>query len=491
MKMVGTGGESLGGRYGWALGLLAAMAGGILAGRAVAQENWSLVVVLLGGVGLLLLIRWPFAVMMGIYAAFLPSDSIFMVGAGSALTRLLGAGAAAVLLATGLAGRRFIAPPRAAVWWILFVGWAALTSLWTLDTDGAMARLPMAVSLLALYLVAVSTRVTRNEFLIVTALAVVGAMVAAGYSYFAFSEGVSYGTTHRASLIAGDQASNPNDFAAGLLLPFALAVGGFLAARHWIARLLTLLAVLVIGGGILMTMSRGALLGLITMVVVFLYRSRADWRLVAPVALLGGVVAVMPDLFFERLQLMLEGSGAGREDIWANGLKAMEHSGVMGAVFGVGLDSFASTAFGRAPHNIYLGMLVEVGVVGLVLLFGAMVSQLRSVGLKRRGSFTWSSIYLAAIESACFGVLVVGFFGDIVWRKHFWFLWALLPIAARVREEADLDGGEATPPVAAGRPGRSAPSARVAGEAEGARGALADRSRVDLVRSGSDDRRRR
>src|SRR5262249_5739515 len=144
MKIVGTGGESLGGRYGWALGLVAAIAGGILAGRAVAQENWSLIILLLGGVGLLLLIRCPFARMMGVYAAFLPSDSIFMVGASSALTRLLGAGAAAVLLATGLAGRRFIAPPRAAVWWILFVGWAAITSLWTLDSEAAMARLPMA-----------------------------------------------------------------------------------------------------------------------------------------------------------------------------------------------------------------------------------------------------------------------------------------------------------------------------------------------------------
>src|SRR5262249_52674860 len=151
--------------------------------------------------------------------------------------------------------------------------------------------------------------------------------------------------------------------------------------------------------------------------------------------------------------------GAGREDIWANGWKAMEQSGAMGAVFGVGLDSFASTAFGRAPHNIYLGMLVEVGVVGLVLMFGAMVSQFRAVKAWRRESFNRQNVYLVAIECACFGLLVSGFFLDLVWRKYFWFLWILLPIAARVREEAggaDGDGGNEASPMAAGLQGRSA-----------------------------------
>src|SRR5437763_1824712 len=95
----------------------------------------------------------------------------------------------------------------------------------------------------------------------------------------------------RRSLIVGNRETAPNIFAASLLLPLSLAVGEFLDATALFRRTLMLLAAGAIALAILVSMSRGALVALVTMVIVYLVKLRLSWRVFVPVMVL--VVALL------------------------------------------------------------------------------------------------------------------------------------------------------------------------------------------------------
>jgi hypothetical protein len=150
---------------------IAALGIGPLVGWAVAEEQWSLVVlVALAGLSPILL-RWPVVVAFGAYAFLVPFDSVAGIGFGGAtLTRLLAAVAIGVLVATGVTQRRFAQPPLAAVCLGVFFLWAILSIAWAVSLDLARERLPTALSLFALYLVTTSYRVSDRELRAVCAL---------------------------------------------------------------------------------------------------------------------------------------------------------------------------------------------------------------------------------------------------------------------------------------------------------------------------------
>jgi O-antigen ligase len=163
--------------------------------------------------------------------------------------------------------------------------------------------------------------------------------------------------------------------------------------------------------------------------------------------LLGSILALMPSIFFVRFQQATENGGAGRLDIWRVGLAAFRHYGAFGA--GLRNFPFAYTKYAgeathykgtyRDPHNIYLGIAVETGVIGLLFFGGAVWAQLRTVSrLKNRlGINNW----VVATEAAAYGLLAFGFFGTILWDKSFWFAWMLLTAAISVSATTSVADG--------------------------------------------------
>jgi O-antigen ligase len=220
-----------------------------------------------------------------------------------------------------------------------------------------------------------------------------------------------------------------------------LAWSNVLSSRTWTRRIPSLAVTGVIALAIFLTMSRGALAAMVAIVFIFILRMRINWRLLLPVAVSGAALLLMPPLFFERMQEVSTSRIAGRQDIWQVGIHSLQSYGAVGA----GLDNF-SNAFQRyagtsrffagdqrAAHNIYLTTAVEFGVVGMLLLFAALRSHLRSFSQPTRKSPT--SARLVAFEAACWGMLVAGFTLDILWRKSFWFVWALSVVAMRISSE--------------------------------------------------------
>jgi len=415
--------------------VLAIVVVGAAAGLLIVFGQWiyalSLVIVAL-------VVRWPVEIALGSLAFLLPFDSVSAVGAeasGVALTRYVAGLAACALLAVGLATRRLATPPRAALWWSLFVAWGSVTMAWAEAPELAWERLPTALSLLVLFLAATSFRISTRELSAVAVLAILGGCCAALMASSQFYSGTFFHETWRSSLMIAGRETDPNQFAASLLLPLSLGVGGVMLAKSRFLRTGSMLAVITVSLALLLTMSRGSIIAALAIVGVYMYRFGVNRRVMAALACFALLLLFMPQSFFARLAL--EDRGAGRFDIWAASLGLLPHYGIFGAGWNNFIVVYTNIA-GDAPkfhgytegsHNIYLGMTIEVGIIGVVFLLSAFRSQLREV--RQRIAVPY--------EAACWAMLVMGITLDIIWRKSFWMPWILLAMAVRARDGKETE----------------------------------------------------
>lgn len=415
-------------------GMLLLVSAAIVIGEFVGQENWIYLAVI-GALPLVAL--WPVQIALGVFALLVPFDQIALVGSGAGATTLtwfVGIGSTLVLLTVGLIGQRIQRPPNAALWWSVFVIWGAITCLWAVDLPLAYSRLPTAFSLLALFLIAVSLRVKDNERFCIVVLTILGGCVAAAFTIREFYQGATYTTTGRASILIGEQQTDPNGLAASLLLPLSLAIALFFAAQKRTSKMFWLGAVTLMGFGILLTMSRGGVIGLIVIGFVYLRRLK-KWRAAVPVLLIAPLLWLLPESFFQRISESVATGGAGRLSIWSVGAILLKKYGLIGAGINNFLAVFYSYAgYYRGPHNIYLGTWVELGIAGLILLLVAAGSQLKQVWRQRVKFYP----ILVGAEAACWAVLVSGLFLDVIWRKYFWLSWILLAISAQKSGSSQL-----------------------------------------------------
>lgn len=425
-----------------------------LFGRALANENW-LILAALGMVALVpVVIRWPIVATFGFYALFVSSfDGVSLLPGGATLSRPIGILTAAVLLAAGLMERRLHRPPAAALWWGLFILLGALSAAWALDPEAALGRLRMALNLFLLYIVAVSIRPTRKELYWVCVLTVVGGVVAATLGYvYGLEDG---GAAGRGRIVIGDQETNPNWLGRTLILPLALALAGLVMLRGAVPRAMALGCIGIIGLGIYISMSRGALVAMILMLGVFFYRMRARREVVAVVAaaivLLVIASTMLPSRFYERTGAVVTGedaTGAGRTERWTVGLQSLEEFWAFGAGLGNFSEAYKQYAgpWGLTAHNVYLTAAVEMGILGLALLLAAIGSHLLAARAARNVGY--EGVVLGALEAACVGALASAFFADIIWTKGFWLSWTLLVWATSCSDGRQSVGmPEALPPT--------------------------------------------
>jgi O-Antigen ligase len=428
---------------------VAALVVGPLIAWAIATESWRLLVVVVLAALSPLVLRWPITVAFGAYAFLVPFDSVAVVaGAGGATaTRLLGMVAAGVLLAVGVVERRLVRPPAVAVWVVLLFICAILTLAWAVNEDLSRARLVTVASLVAMYLAAVTIQVSQKELATVCVLTMIAGVLASAAGVISGFEADAEREV-RGSMTVGGQQSNPNAVAHSLILPLAMTVGTLFAARHLLGKVAALAGAAVIAAGIFLTMSRSSLAAVIFMACVLLYRFRVRWQVLAVFGAVAVVLPFMPDLFFERIERLFTGedaTGSGRTDIWSIGLEALARFGLFGAGlanFPAAYDIFAHTPPGglsRGAHNQYLGIWVELGIIGLTCFLGAVVGHLR-VARPKDGD-GWSAPYSAAIEAACAGFLLIACFSDVLWGKGFWMPWILAVWASRQHRSPSRSDG--------------------------------------------------
>ena len=377
----------------------------------------------------------------GLYVLAVPFDNILNLTAFGTLTKLLAIISGAAIILYLIRTRRALPAPSSLLAWGALYTWAAVTAFWALDTKEVFTSLATSIELLILYGAVSILPAERGTIRWVTIATIGGAVIAGAYGAYLFHNGLDlYYATGRLRITTDTGAIDPNHFAAALLLPFCLCLTNMLYTSRWRIFLLNFASMSVLLIGVAISQSRGAMLAIAAIVVYFFLRSRLKVRLSL---LVGGIVAAMlvygsQTSLWDRLTQALSTGGAGRTSIWRVGLVAFKSHWLLGA----GYNNFPNAydqaflqtpnqmwdmaAWHRAPHNLLVGTAVELGIVGLALLFVAWYVQFRQLRDIPSGDEFYPM--RIALEAAVIGTFIAALFLDVMIFKYVWLTFMLIAL---------------------------------------------------------------
>jgi probable O-glycosylation ligase (exosortase A-associated) len=266
----------------------------------------------------------------------------------------------------------------------------------------------------------------------------------------------------------GMNAAN-NEFGVSLIMVLPLIFYQWqLATNRHLRRGLMVLGFLV-GLAVILTYSRGALLGVCTMGAVLWLKSRAKIPaafLIAAVALF--VYSFAPQQWFDRMNTIEhyegDGSAEGRIYMWNVSLKIAEAHPLLGGGFRVTHWPDATNSVlvhtslprlqaGKAAHSIYFDVLSEHGWVGLALfLMIGVYSWLNCSWLIRRSrgqpELAWANTLGKMGQAVLAGFWVGGAFQSLAYFDEYWCLLFIFEAARRVvAREIAAPGAAFVPPM--------------------------------------------
>ena len=242
--------------------------------------------------------------------------------------------------------------------------------------------------------------------------------------------------------VTGASGISPNDYAYILFLPLFLSIGLLFSRINGKCRFWALLCFLGISSSLLYTYSRSAIVSIVfacVLVFIFLLR-KLDARvfLAIPLALLIGFF-IIPDTVYERMATLFYGLGDSyyqEVSLSRRGNYLKVGAAILAdyPLLGGGLGSFSvyhadpqyqtiPILYGlkRMPHNVYLQVAAETGLLGLFLfalpLIALFVLMKRS--LDSMDSLSASLLYAAAM-AGLLSSFFMGFFLHLLFNKTFW-----------------------------------------------------------------------
>jgi O-antigen ligase len=367
----------------------------------------------------------------------------------------------AVASTRGRTVRNFFAEHAGLTYLVLaFLGWNLISLAWSQSSPIAVESV-MRYALNAFLIPIAFTAVRdRRDAVHILAAIVAGACIAAVSAILAPPSAES-AVAGRATGTVGD----PNELAAGLLVGLALAVA-FAVNRHIAAplRRLAVVAAALCLSGILISLSRGGLIGVAAaLVLAVVVGGRWRARVLALCAMLAvlavGYFAVFASLPAKERVLAIGGGGGGtgRLDLWTVGLRMIAAH----PLNGVGSGQFANSSVHyllrpgliengafilstpKVAHNTYLNIVSELGVVGGLLFVAILIfcvgCTFLAVKRAREAGDERMEILLRGLVVGIGGYLVTLMFISENYSKLFWVLLALGPVMLAVTSHSRRD----------------------------------------------------
>lgn len=359
-------------------------------------------------------LRAPMRVALPAYAALVPFGGAFAVGASKfgSLSSLVGLllGLGLLLQTVGTRRGAVRLSPTVAVW-LLFLGTAALTTLWSISPSETISGLVVLASLVLVYVFVALSHVDRVVVRRTENGLLLGGVAVCCYGLFQLVvlggfpsdvPGVGVAPDGR----FGNDLLGPDNEAVALVLPLALAITRATTASERRQRVFNLLISGVLLVGVLMTGSRGGILAVFVVVLVLAFstprhgRSRLLAFGVAGLIVAAFVWVYHPAGIAERTTSDVA-SSSGRTDIWRVGVAACPQYCPLGSGWGTFPDVYADTQasvpdahvlVGKGgsyqPHNVWLLAAIELGLPGLALLAAGLLLTLLAASrlpIARRG----------------------------------------------------------------------------------------------------------
>lgn len=377
--------------------------------------------------------RFTFGLLAILVVAMPWDDALQYPSATVSIIKLLGAAVGLAYLAT-MAGRTPLVLGRTLPALVVFNVLLVVTLLTSGDVGLGLPQLLRYASFAALFILITQIVQSRTQVIVLvsvlTGSAACASVVGLGRFFAEISDRVS------------GPIADANDFA--YLLATVLPLGVYLILHGGRARIAWFMATVVIGVGIVGTLSRGTVVSLVVMAVWLTVRSRVSLRSVAATVLVLGVLAGGALTFqrgFIEDRLYTKGVAANdniesRRALWRGALEmAGDHP-----VLGVGTGQYRFRAaeyvvgdplnlFQPLAHNAYLEVLAENGVLGL-FAFGAYIVGtwlvLRAARRAGADAEDRDAQHLVTALQASFIAAVVGaMFLSVQITPPLWFLGAL------------------------------------------------------------------
>lgn len=363
----------------------------------------------------------------------------------------------------------FASHPALSYLLVLFIAWITLSITWSQDIALAIDQTTAFLLVAILYVIVFTGVRDRRQAIWVIGAFVLGTAFTAAYGLILRPDPNGQTAERLASTI-----NDPNFLAAILVAGLVLSGAGFFAARgHQLLRLGALTGVILCFAALVLTGSRGGLVGLIAaLVAAIAFGGR--WRLQITFATLliatlaiGYYTMFAPPFLKERITFVA-GREVSRADtrstIWSVAWRmAMDHP-----IAGVGIGNFEARSIDYiiepgttyrtdrvidnpgVTHNSYLGPFAEIGIVGTTLLLSIIgfsiactVRAYRRFNRNRDGPM---EILSRGLFIALIGILSSAFFISAESNKFIWLMLAMGPALLAVAESSastrSRDSGE-------------------------------------------------
>jgi O-antigen ligase len=400
-------------------------------------------------------LREPMRLALPLFAALIPFGKGLSIGPTpfGSVSSLVGLVLAIGLLLQLVSSRR-LSPriPLDTSIWVLFLGVAITSAVWSIDRSTTKSGIAVLASLVVVYALVAVSSVDRRSLRRTENALLLGATAAVCYGLvqLIFLGGFSADSLDPQSAATGRFANDllgSNVEAVALILPIVLALNRAVtepppSRKACYGALVALLLV-----GVLMTASRGGMLATGAAVAVLAVVSPRKSRKVLWAYLCVGAVAAalvwvyhpgnIADRTFQSVT-----SSSGRSDIWQVGLAACQKYCAYGSGWGTFPDVYAETQSqvpgarvlvgtggSYQPHNLWLLAVIELGAAGLLLLVLGLIAtlvQAARLPQARRGP-----------PLSAFAGLVLGVF--FLSSMEFKFFWMTLIIVAMNRNLTEAE----------------------------------------------------
>ncbi len=324
---------------------------------------------------------------------------------------------------------------------VSLLAWSTLSIAWAAST-GAVATSASRYLLNMLLFPIVLAAVRRREHLLwVLTAFVLGAVVSTVY-------GFAIPSTSQAGRLSGG-IGDANEQAAVLVAAIPMAIGLAVAMRRRLGlRIIAWTSAVVCLAGVVNTLSRGGLIALgVMMLAGVVFGGR--WRPWATALLLATTVSTVA--YFVVIAPLgararvTNGDTSGRSDLWTIGWRMVQAHPLTGV--GSGNFPVSSIHYLQRPgairnanlivdvphvaHNIYLELLAELGIPGLVAFLGIVAA---SLGAALRAAFEFRrtghqelELIARCVVVGLVGFLAADFFLSGEYSKQLWLVLALCP----------------------------------------------------------------
>jgi O-antigen ligase len=321
--------------------------------------------------------KLPYILLIG-FVFTIPWSGIFILEGMGTLNRLIG------LLLVGMAIlyiflKKHVKEPPVLVWSLtIYLAFVLFSYIWSINGPSTISRFVTGIQLLAMVWLIWQLCNTENEKILLLISFIAGQYVAILYMLFLFF--TDQFTSYRVSL----ENFDPNNLATTLALGVPISVFLLNKSKYLAVQTLMLLYTPLAFYCVILTASRGGLIIILIGMIAFpLYFRLFDTRRRVLVSL--GIIFIMMFIILNRdslisnlernierlsstAEMMQEGRLSGRERIWKAGFEVYKENPIIGVGAGGFRHAVEQHLYRQwAPHNAYISILVDVGIIGFIL----------------------------------------------------------------------------------------------------------------------------